>query len=508
MATDVGGREKTQSQLVDNDLNSTPLKMLTSCDTRLETGDKKNNQSPKSEDASRRTSTLPRGWIREVRRRKTGKTAGKMDIYITSPQGQKFRSRTSLHAFLLKDGEGILDINLFDFTASKDDVAASRLAASKRGRRTRKKRHAVGQQEATDSPPNKSKRASSCLRSAAEDGEVKSGTPAASSTTEDDVGPQESPHRAGQLRGKLLRPPPPSKEQNTPAAHEDEEADSRPPVPTLNVEPATESEDEDEESEGDYETDFELEADSRPPVPTLNVELATDSEGENEDEDEDGGGGEENIGDYYVSFNLEADGHRDEEAALPDLAGGSCTPVSGSQNKSKSVEDKRKTSPYFSRKLCRDGPSPPRRKAFRKWTPPRSPYNLVQETLFHDPWKLLVATIFLNKTSGKMAIPVLWQFFERYPSAEVTREADWKPVSELMKPLGLYELRAKTLVRFSDEYLAKEWRYPIELHGIGKYGNDSYRIFCVGEWREVKPEDHMLNKYHGWLWENHEMLGI
>ena len=51
-----------------------------------------------------------------------------------------------------------------------------------------------------------------------------------------------------------------------------------------------------------------------------------------------------------------------------------------------------------------------------------------------------------------MAIPVLWQFFERYPSAEVTREADWKPMSELMKPLGLYELRAKILIRFSSKY--------------------------------------------------------
>lgn len=50
-----------------------------------------------------------------------------------------------------------------------------------------------------------------------------------------------------------------------------------------------------------------------------------------------------------------------------------------------------------------------------------------------------------------MAIPVLWQFFERYPSAQVTREADWKPLSELIKPLGLYELRAKTLIRFSGE---------------------------------------------------------
>uniref|UniRef100_A0A8C2F1N0 Methyl-CpG-binding domain protein 4 n=1 Tax=Cyprinus carpio TaxID=7962 RepID=A0A8C2F1N0_CYPCA len=146
--------------------------------------------------------------------------------------------------------------------------------------------------------------------------------------------------------------------------------------------------------------------------------------------------------------------------------------------------EKRKTSPYFSRR--NEALSAPKRKAFRKWTPPRSPFNLVQETLFHDPWKLLVATVFLNRTSGKMAIPVLWEFFQRYPSAEVTRASDWRPLSVLLQPLGLSTLRAKTLIRFSDEYLSKSWRYPIELHGIGKYGNDSYRIFCVEEWREVQ----------------------
>lgn len=105
---------------------------------------------------------------------------------------------------------------------------------------------------------------------------------------------------------------------------------------------------------------------------------------------------------------------------------------------SKKLVSKRKTSPYFSGKPIKDGNvwvnlciiisrpcllqylryccvffkqvyqplysglSPPRRKVLRKWTPPRSPFNLIQETLFHDPWKLLVATIFLNKTSGKI----------------------------------------------------------------------------------------------------------
>ncbi len=50
--------------------------------------------------------------------------------------------------------------------------------------------------------------------------------------------------------------------------------------------------------------------------------------------------------------------------------------------------------------------------------------------------------------------------------------------------------------------MTKDWTYPIELYGIGKYGNDSFRIFCVEEWRMVRPKDKMLNKYHEWLMEN------
>ncbi len=50
--------------------------------------------------------------------------------------------------------------------------------------------------------------------------------------------------------------------------------------------------------------------------------------------------------------------------------------------------------------------------------------------------------------------------------------------------------------------MTKKWKYPIELYGIGKYGNDSFRIFCVGEWRLVRPRDKMLNKYHAWLMDN------
>ena len=34
------------------------------------------------------------------------------------------------------------------------------------------------------------------------------------------------------------------------------------------------------------------------------------------------------------------------------------------------------------------------------FVPPKSPHGLVQEQLYNEPWKLLVATIFLNRTTG------------------------------------------------------------------------------------------------------------
>ena len=52
---------------------------------------------------------------------------------------------------------------------------------------------------------------------------------------------------------------------------------------------------------------------------------------------------------------------------------------------------------------------------------PTSPdeFGLIQEKLQHDPWRMLVAVIFLNVTTAKMALPLLSQLFERWPTPEV-----------------------------------------------------------------------------------------
>jgi len=171
-----------------------------------------------------------------------------------------------------------------------------------------------------------------------------------------------------------------------------------------------------------------------------------------------------------------------------------------------------KKSRYFKSKKGKEGFSWSKAKLVNhrdtNWRPPKSPFGLVQEQLYEHPWKLLVATVFLNKTTGTVAKPALWEFFKQWPTPEDCRNADKKKIAELMQPLGLSEKRANTLTKFSDEYLTKDWTYPIELYGIGKYGNDSYRIFCVDEWRDVEPDDHKLNDYHNWLWENYKSLGL
>ncbi|KAK9785518.1 hypothetical protein WJX73_000554 [Symbiochloris irregularis] len=102
------------------------------------------------------------------------------------------------------------------------------------------------------------------------------------------------------------------------------------------------------------------------------------------------------------------------------------------------------------------------------WEPPPSPFGLVEEVLFHDPWKLLVACMLLNKTTGRAVRKVLWDLFRLVPSAGAAADADVAQIRDIIYPLGLATKRAPMLKRFSADYLQKRWTSPLELHGIGQ----------------------------------------
>ena len=135
-----------------------------------------------------------------------------------------------------------------------------------------------------------------------------------------------------------------------------------------------------------------------------------------------------------------------------------------------------------------------------KWIPPKSPYNLIQEQLWEDPWKIFVACIFCNLTRRVDAEPFIWDFLREYPTPQAASRACVKTLQKSIQPLGLSERRSRALVLMSDGYLRKSWRdNPTVLYGIGKYASDAYRIFCLGDIAGVTPRDHALNDYHTWI---------
>jgi endonuclease III len=203
------------------------------------------------------------------------------------------------------------------------------------------------------------------------------------------------------------------------------------------------------------------------------------------------------------------------------------------------------TSPYF--------PSPHKQRSHFLSTLPFPPlsapsFGLMQERLAHDPFRLLLATIFLNKTPGERAIPVMYQLLEQYPSPEALAGAEVADVTEIIKRLGFQNQRARKIVAFAktwderppvrgkryrkvdypcrgdgrdvkaDEVLGEDdgrvaWEIA-HLPGCGAYSVDSWRMFCRDtllekdpegddsepEWKRVLPTDKELRAWMTWMW--------
>ncbi len=138
------------------------------------------------------------------------------------------------------------------------------------------------------------------------------------------------------------------------------------------------------------------------------------------------------------------------------------------------------------------------------WKPPKSPIGMLQEDMWPDTWKILVACMLHNQTSRKQVDKVYKILFEKYPTPEVMQAADLDDLSKILKPLGFQNRRAKSLKRLSSEFITKDWKKASDLYGCGKYANDCYQVFCTGKWKEVKPTDHALNDYVDWLHKREE----
>ncbi|KAK5173610.1 uncharacterized protein LTR77_002291 [Saxophila tyrrhenica] len=188
-------------------------------------------------------------------------------------------------------------------------------------------------------------------------------------------------------------------------------------------------------------------------------------------------------------------------------------------------------------------------------------FGIIQEKLWREPFWLLIATTFLNKTTGRAAAPVFWGLKEQYGTPEGLAEADEEELRGLVWKLGLYKARSRRCIEMAKAWVEKppvkgtRWRtlhYPAKgdgrelkkraliegdaveveggleighVPGCGPYAWDSWRIFCrdvvrgvaedyngkgarVGEggevfepeWKRVLPLDKELRACLRWMW--------
>jgi endonuclease III len=95
--------------------------------------------------------------------------------------------------------------------------------------------------------------------------------------------------------------------------------------------------------------------------------------------------------------------------------------------------------------------------------------------------------------------PVVKELFEIWPDALSMSLASVEDVEGVIRPLGMQKKRAQTLIKMSSQFHTRKWKDVMELHGVGKYASDAYRILILGDWQNVEPKDHALSDYHEFL---------
>ena len=96
-------------------------------------------------------------------------------------------------------------------------------------------------------------------------------------------------------------------------------------------------------------------------------------------------------------------------------------------------------------------------------------------------WQHMVGVMCLNLKYRKQVKKLLPKLFKRYPNATAYIRGRYKTQEKMLRPLGMSTVRAKRIRLMSIDFLSWNRKDARALHGIGKYGNDSYRIFYKNE---------------------------
>lgn len=120
--------------------------------------------------------------------------------------------------------------------------------------------------------------------------------------------------------------------------------------------------------------------------------------------------------------------------------------------------------------------------------------DLMVQQQIKNEWEHMVGVIMLNQTGRKPVKYVLPEFLKKFPNPRKLLNSKPSEVIDIIKPLGMYNIREKRLRKMSQDYLTWDKNDATMLHGIGKYGSDSYEIFFKQNY-SVQPTDKELIRY-------------
>lgn len=110
-------------------------------------------------------------------------------------------------------------------------------------------------------------------------------------------------------------------------------------------------------------------------------------------------------------------------------------------------------------------------------------------------WQHMVAVIMLNQT-GRKPVKTVFPIFMHYwstPAQFIITHTE-QAVKDVIWSLGMANVRYQRLVRMTEDFTLWDLDDATKLHGIGKYGSDSYEIFFKNNYT-VEPTDKELKRY-------------
>jgi A/G-specific adenine glycosylase len=123
----------------------------------------------------------------------------------------------------------------------------------------------------------------------------------------------------------------------------------------------------------------------------------------------------------------------------------------------------------------------------------------------HDPYKILVAEVMLQRTRADQVVPVYTSFLKKFPNVIALASARLEEIGSFVSLLGLFwksaliKDMARTIVKEYDGVIPSDRQQLITIPGIGDYIADAMLVFAFKKKAVVVDSNviRLVSRYYG-----------